>query len=43
MQKIRAWFYNGLIEKWNIKEDENCKDEYPRLRSVDEYKLTDEK
>jgi hypothetical protein len=34
---------NGSIRKWNIEDDGNCRDGCPRLRSVDEHKLMDEK
>ena len=34
---------SGLIGKWNIEHDENCRDGCPRLRSVDENKPMNEK
>ena len=35
--------YNGLSGKWNIKDDGICRDGCPKLRSMDEENLIDEK
>jgi hypothetical protein len=34
---------NVLIGKWNVKDDGNCRHGCPRLRSMDENKMMDEK